>query len=67
MFRKASVGVFAAVVFVCFSVGFCQSDDSEPDNYGQWMAKPQNMWPQITMINQIEYIDKNHPIAGCGF
>jgi len=67
MFRKASVGVYTAILFVCFSVGLCQSDDSEPDYYGQWMAKPQNMWPQITMINQIEYIDKNHPIAGCGF
>ena len=31
------------------------------------MDKPQSEWPQITMINQIEYTDKNHPIAGCGF
>ena len=31
------------------------------------MEKPESEWPQITMINQIEYADKNHPIAGCGF
>lgn len=31
------------------------------------MEKPQSEWPQITMINQIEYTDKNHPVAGCGF
>ena len=31
------------------------------------MQRPQSEWPQITMINQIEYTDKNHPIAGCGF
>jgi len=31
------------------------------------MEKPQSEWPQITMINQIEYTDKSHPVAGCGF
>jgi hypothetical protein len=31
------------------------------------MEKRQSEWPQITMINQIEYIDKNHPVAGCSF
>ena len=30
-------------------------------------GKPQREWPQITMINQIEYTDKSHPVAGCGF
>ena len=37
------------------------------DDYGKWMRKPQHEWPQITLINQIEYTDKKHPIAGCGF
>lgn len=32
-----------------------------------WMAKPQNAWPPITMINQIEYVDKSFPIAACAF
>jgi hypothetical protein len=45
----------------------CQSYDNETDNYGRWMEKPQDEWPQITMVNQIEYNDKDHPIAGCGF
>ncbi len=67
MSRNASVGVGTIILLVCFSVGLCQSNDGDPKDYGQWMAKPQSEWPQITMINQIEYTDKNHPIAGCGF
>jgi hypothetical protein len=31
------------------------------------MERPQSEWPQITMINQIEYTDNNHPVAGCSF
>ena len=67
MFRKASVGVCATILFACVSVGLCQGNDSEHDDYGQWMTKPQSLWPQITMINQIEYMDKKYPVAGCGF
>jgi hypothetical protein len=37
------------------------------DTYGDWMKKPQTEWPQLTMVNQIDYTDKHHPIAGCGF
>ena len=32
-----------------------------------WIDKPQKEWPQITMINRIEYVDKSHPIAACSF
>ena len=39
-----------------------QSQQSEP-----WVGKPQKEWPQITMINQIEYVDKKFPIAACSF
>jgi len=39
-----------------------QSQQSET-----WADKPQKEWPQITMINQIEYIDKKFPIAACSF
>ena len=70
------------VWFFCFSAMLWQCHDNEPADYGRWMEKPQNNeqadygrwmekpqseWPQITMINQIEYTDKNHPVAGCGF
>lgn len=34
---------------------------------GKWIDRPQNEWPQITMINRIEYIDKTFPIAACSF
>ncbi len=36
-------------------------------NYGEWMNKPQSEWPQITMINNIEYSNKSYPVAGCSF
>ena len=32
-----------------------------------WIDKPQKEWPQITMINQVEYVDKSFPIAACSF
>jgi len=36
--------------------------DREP-----WMTENPGDWPRITMINQIEYADAEHPIAACGF
>ena len=33
----------------------------------EWIDRPQDQWPQIAMINQIEYIDAHHPVAGCAF
>jgi hypothetical protein len=45
--------------------GFFNSNQSKND--GKWINKPQNEWPQITMINHIEYVDKTYPMAGCSF
>jgi len=45
--------------------GFDNSNQSINDE--KWIDKPQHEWPQITMINHIEYIDKTHPVAGCSF
>jgi hypothetical protein len=33
----------------------------------RWIDKPQEKWPQIAMINRIEYVDKKFEVAGCGF
>jgi hypothetical protein len=33
----------------------------------KWIDKPQNEWPQIAMINQIENVDKKFPIAASSF
>ena len=33
----------------------------------RWIDKPQNEWPQITMVNQIDYVGKKFLIAGCSF
>ena len=72
---KAKLTEFGSVVFriimatglVLFVTTFGHSQDEKLAGYGQWMKKPQSEWPQITMNNQIEYSDANHPIAGCGF
>lgn len=39
----------------------------EPNDYGIWMKRPPTEWPKIAVINQIEYENKLHPVAGCGF
>ena len=37
------------------------------EEYGRWAGKPHAEWPHIALINQIEYSDASHPVAGCGF
>ena len=49
-----------------FSVSiFCNSNQTK--GHKNWFDKPQNEWPQITMVNHIEYVEKTHPVAGCSF
>jgi len=50
-----------------FVAAFVFSNSNQSKNEGNWIDKPQNEWPQITMINHIEYIYKTHPVAGCSF
>lgn len=61
------VTIFIAISLISLFpvVGFC--GDGASDDYGAWMTKPQDEWPQITMINHIKYVDKDFPVAGCGF
>ena len=40
-------------------------DASQPRE--SWINRPKDQWPQIAMINKIEYVDKSFPVAGCGF
>jgi hypothetical protein len=56
-----------AVWLLCWFASCGQSGGGESGGYGSWMDKPQSEWPQITMINQIDYTDKHCEIAGCGF
>jgi len=32
-----------------------------------WIDEPQDQWPRIAMVNEIEYIDQYFPVAGCSF
>jgi len=63
--KVLKIGLAAWVL--CSSGLLWQCQDKGSAGYGRWIEKPQSEWPQITMINQIEYTDKNHPVAGCGF
>lgn len=67
LFKSIFIISGLAIFIFCFSATPCLGEEKKSDGYGQWMKKPQSEWPQITMINQIDYTDKHHPIAGCGF
>ena len=42
-------------------------ESAEPGPAADWMTSDPADWPRITMINQIEYTDAEHPSAACGF
>ncbi len=65
--RMMFVKTGLAALLLCFSAVLWQCQKEESTDYGRWMDKPQSEWPQITMINQIQYTDKSHPVAGCSF
>ena len=48
-------------------LGLCLVCPSRSQQSGAWIDKPRSEWPQITMINRIEYVDKSFPIAACSF
>lgn len=48
-------------------LGSCLMAPAQSQRSETWVDKPQKEWPQITMINQIEYVDKKFPIAACSF
>lgn len=56
------------MVFLCFlcTIVSC-SESNQPQETGRWIDRPHSQWPQITMINHIEYSDTTFPIAGCAF
>lgn len=46
----------------------CETVDAgEADGYGDWMRRATDQWPKIAVVNQIDYDNKHHPVAGCGF
>jgi hypothetical protein len=55
----------AFLLTLVFLVGF--ADGTNAGDKSRWIDRPQDQWPQITMINQIEYTDTSFPIAGCSF
>jgi len=41
-------------------------ESAESEAYGSWMKRPHAEWPRIAVVNQIDYVDQHHPVAGCG-
>lgn len=50
--------------FAIFMTIFYFQGAYRPKGIKNWMDKAQDQWPQISMVNQVEYVDKKHPIAG---
>ena len=59
----AVVGVVLGLALVTGGIAWSH----EPDTYGSWMQLPREQWPNIALVNRIEYTDGQHPVAGCGF
>ena len=55
----------ASTVAFLFLIGAPEVLGQVPDQ--RWIDRPQGEWPQITMVNQIDYVGKKFPIAGCSF
>ncbi len=58
----SAAGLLAGIL-----VAACGTDPpDEPDSYGSWMRLPPAEWPKLAVVNQIDYDDQHHPVAGCG-
>jgi hypothetical protein len=66
VYLKPALAVAGLLVCSALHVGGAAPSE-EPDAYGSWMALPQKDWPKIAVVNQIDYTDGHHPVAGCGF
>ena len=63
-FMKLTLAV-ACLLTVAFLAGRGAAQSTE--RYGSWMKRPPAEWPKIAVVNQIDYDDGHHPVAGCGF
>jgi len=58
---------FLSILAVILLAAGGPARSGKPDAYGSWMKRPPDEWPRIAVINQIKYIDRRFPVAGCGF
>lgn len=56
---------FILINIIVLSSTSCNNDNET--NKENPKNQTESIFPQITMINQIQYTDKYHPIGGCGF
>lgn len=53
--------------WILFAVLLTACGDGRESGRTDWIEKPQDQWPQIAMVNEIEYVDQYFPVAGCAF
>lgn len=58
--------LFLSIFFLLIATAAC-ADPPQSASSERWVDQPQSTWPHIAMINQIEYVDNTHPVAGCSF
>lgn len=64
-YMKLSLNL-ACLLTATFLAGCGSAQSTGADDYGSWMRRPTDEWPKIAVVNQIDYEDKHHPVAGCG-
>jgi hypothetical protein len=62
---KSHILFYLSIFLLIISVFTART--SHPQKNAGWINRSQENWPQITMINNIEFIDKKFPDAGCSF
>lgn len=63
MYLKQIGGALLLLCLAYPATGHSQSTQTQD----RWVDRAPSEWPHIAMINQIEYSDANHPVAGCAF
>ena len=64
--RKFKSAFSITIIFI-ICITSCSSNDNNEIKNEPLSNQQLNDFPKITMINQIDYFDKHHPIGGCGF
>jgi hypothetical protein len=56
-----------SITIILILTGFFGCQGGDGGGRTSWIDEPQEDWPQIAMVNEINYVDQYHPVAGCAF
>jgi hypothetical protein len=57
----------AGILLLLFAAGPVAGQSQPTGAQEPWVDRAPSEWPQIVMINQIDYSDESYPVAGCAF